>query len=71
MAANTDSNHVAPQLELDQLLLKAAGVAETLMHDPSIPDNASNTAWVIWDLVERAKVAYSHLHNAAPAIDVR
>lgn len=65
MAADTDSNQANANLELEELLSKAAAVVEILSHDPSIPRSASNSAWAALELIERAQGAHARLYAAA------
>ena len=62
MAAITNRTQVDPRSELDESLAKAAGVVETLMHDPHIPRSANNAAWAAMDHIERARSAFGRLH---------
>ena len=63
MAAITNRTQVDPRSELDESLAKAAGVVETLMHDPHIPRSANNAAWAAMEFIERARAAFGRLHT--------
>lgn len=59
--ASTDRTEVDPHTALEELLANAAAVAETLMHDGTVPKCAANSAWVMLEIIERAQVAHSRL----------
>lgn len=67
MNASTERAQLDPNTELEELLSKAAGVVETLMHDPTIAHSASNAAWAVLELLNRAQVAHSQLQGSGAA----